>query len=168
MVGLIIGIIIFLATPFGVYYLGWVAFDDNTGLDIFLAIAVGVIGGLVGLFLIVNQSMKIAEYRKNTKGMSKEQKKEYRKMKRLEAKQAAEEDKNKPVCANCYYYESGRCKLHTHSKWVSNADDTDGYYKDVGLRVRGTSSCGSFIHKYSDSAKSISNREKGRPDDFKW
>ena len=63
MVGLIIGIIIFLATPFGVYYLGWVAFDDNTGLDIFLAIAIGVIGGLVGLFLIINQSMKRDEQR---------------------------------------------------------------------------------------------------------
>lgn len=134
---------------------------------IHLGIMFCVIAGIVLLviiFLIVHFVNKARE----TKGMSKEEKKAYRAEQNAAYEKALAEERSKPICENCHHYDGyGHCKANYTDKWVDNAANDGGYFKKVYLKVRSTSTCDNFLNKYSDASKRLSDREKGIPPGFK-
>ena len=134
---------------------------------IHLGIMFCVIAGIVLLviiFLVVHFINKARE----TKGMTKEEKKAFRAEQNAAMERIMAEERNKSICENCHHYDGyGHCKANYKDKWVDNAAMDDGYFKKVYLRVNRTSTCDNFVSKYSETSKRMSDRENGIPPGFK-
>ena len=134
---------------------------------IHLGIMFCVIAGII-LIVIIFLVVYFVNEAKETKGMTKEEKKTFRAEQKASYEKALAEERSKPICANCYYYDGyGHCKANSTQKWVDNAAMDDGYCKTVYLQVRPTPTCDNILSNYSDTAQRKRDREKGIPPGFK-
>lgn len=78
---------------------------DSEILGMIIAIPLGLFIVLIIIGAIYGAISSMSRYKKETKGMTKEEKKEYKKQKVVEAK----ERKEKRICENCKYYSFGKC-----------------------------------------------------------